>query len=114
MNADMIQSRRYGLQKRVRRLATIKDDQRYLYTLRQFWHFLSQDPLYQGVLADLSARNPANDLAGQIADGGAEFKPSTEEDHVAVALALILRCLRADTQSPIYETSYRLGRRGQA
>ncbi len=114
MNADLIQTYRYNLQKRVRRLAGTRSDQRYLMTLRQFWHFLNGNPFYQGILDDLRARNPdAVPSAEKIANGSEAFGPQTEEQHAALALALVQACVDSKDvtgNGPIFDLSYRLGR----
>ena len=56
MNTDILQLLRYGLQKRIRRLNTIRNDDQYLLTLRQFWHYLQGNGLLWGVIEDLQRR----------------------------------------------------------
>src|SRR5258706_6580643 len=113
MNADLIQTYRYNLQKRVRRLAGIRNDKRYLMTLRQFWHFLHENPFFEGILDDLRARNPNALLSGESIAAGAEaFAPTTEEQHAVLALTIIQKCVdSSDTtgNGPIFDVSYRLG-----
>ncbi len=114
MNADLIQTYRYNLQKRVRRLARTRSDQRYLMTLRQFWNFLKRNPFFQGTLDDLRARNSAAVASAEkIANGSEVFSAETEEQHAALALSLIQLCVDSRDvagNGPIFDLSYRLGR----
>lgn len=111
MNSEVLQTHRYNLQKRVRRLASTRDESRYVMTLRQFWNFLAHNPLYQGILDDLRARDVgAAEIVDKIAEGTAGFAPETEERHASLALAMIEKCLAMESKSPVYELSHRLGR----
>lgn len=111
MNSDILQGLRYSLQKRVRRLNSAGTEPTYSLTLRKFWHFLKNSPLLWGILEDLRLRLPlAAKKAEAICEGESEFDPATEEEHAALALALIQRCVESKEDSPVLTVSYCLQR----
>ncbi len=111
MNSDMLQQLRYALQKRVRRLNTAPDADRYLMVLRQFWVFLQGNDLIWSVIEDLRRRFPIPaESVEALLEGTTDFAPPTEEEQASWAIALIEHTLGLESNSPVYQVSARLGR----
>ena len=100
MHTEYLQSLRYKLQKRVRRVKAT-GYQTYIFALRQLWKFLDQEPLFSALQEELTLRSPNADSvsASIIKDGfmGADQKRllsgplSNEVEWAAVCMGVLRR-----------------------
>jgi hypothetical protein len=83
MHAEFLQSLRYKLQKRIRRLKS-SDWQRYILALRQFWTFFDSEPTLVAVAEKLQTQFPnaatiATDIVQQLPKGTFPFSDNEGE-----------------------------------
>src|SRR3989344_2037289 len=93
MNGEYLQNLRFKLQKRVRRLNSIDASNRFHFSLKQFWVFLHEYPLFVEVLHDLELNYPA--LSGQVHQMISDKKPlvfNTENEQAAASYILFGIC----------------------
>ena len=96
MDKEYIQNVRYKLQKRVRRVNS-SEYQVFHYVLKQFWGFLHDQPLFLGIMQELSlkADRVADDVE-KIFSGRNAIVFDSEEDNAAAAYLVIKRCVESD------------------
>jgi hypothetical protein len=96
MNKDYIQNLRYKLQKRVRRVNS-SDHNLFHFVLKQFWGFLQDQPLFLGIMQELSlkAYRVADDVE-KIFSGHGSIYFDSEEETAACAYLVIKRCVESD------------------
>jgi hypothetical protein len=106
MNTDYIQNIRYKLQKRVRRLNSLEHET-FHYSLKQFWGFLNDHPIFTGIFQDLERRYAGtqqdaekivNELQGVVCD--------SEQENAALSYFIIKICVESDKQ----DTELNIGR----
>jgi len=96
MDKDYIQNVRYKLQKRVRRVNS-SEFHVFHYVLKQFWGFLHDQPLFSGIMQELSlkADRVADDVE-KIFSGRNAIVFDSEEENAAAAYLVIKRCVESD------------------
>ncbi|MBA7490520.1 hypothetical protein ES702_01058 [subsurface metagenome] len=103
MNAEYIQNLRYKLQKRVRRLNST-EYQVFHFSLKQFWGFLKNHPIFVGILEDLERRSPSSEAdaekiiiesQGRVADN--------ELENAAISYFVVKKCVESD--NPMVEVN---------
>ena len=96
MDKEYIQNVRYKLQNRVRRVNS-SEYQVFHYVLKQFWGFLHDQPLFLGIMQELSlkADRVADDVE-KIFSGRNAIVFDSEEDNAAAAYLVIKRCVESD------------------
>jgi len=101
MDAEFIQSLRYKLQRRVRRLNSI-DFKSFHFSLKQFLGFIQKSYVILGIIEDLKARCPEQNqeieplFSESNRDGGLLW--SDEDKHAAASAFIIERCAESDNQ----------------
>jgi hypothetical protein len=99
MDAELVQTLRYKLQRRVRRLNST-DYQKFHSSLKQFWGFLQKSTVILGIMEDLKRRFPNINqeidpmFAKSYSEGGLLW--SDEDKHAAASLYIIERCIKSD------------------
>jgi hypothetical protein len=98
MRAEYLQSVRYKLQKRVRRVRS-SGWQQYIISLRQFWTFFASDPALAAIAEELHALYPnASTIFSKIVEGlqGGSFEYSDDEGEWAAVAYMTLRKFAED------------------
>lgn len=97
MNGEFVQSLRYKLQKRVRKLNST-GSRMFHFSLRRFWGFLEDNNILMGILDDLGHRCPsAEDEAVKLLNGQ-NLIGETELEHAAISYFLIKKCVESDNR----------------
>jgi len=98
MNAEYIQNLRYKLQKRVRRLNSTEYGV-FHFSLKQFWGFLQNYPIFMGILEDIEQRYRSMEAEAEkiVRDKQARVFDN-ELENAAVSYFVIKRCVESDTQ----------------
>lgn len=98
MNAEYIQSLRYKLQKRVRRLNST-DYKVFHFSLKQFWGFLKSYSIFVGILEDLERRYPSMEAeAEKIVNNHQVLIFDNEQENAAASYFVIKKCVESDDQ----------------
>lgn len=101
MNAEYVQNLRYKLQKRVRRLNST-NHQTFHISLKHFWGFLNDNPVFISILEDLGLRYPDMELEAQKIIDRQPIMGDTELEHAAISYFLIKKCVESgNNQSEI-------------
>lgn len=96
MNSDYIQNLRYKLQKRVRRLNSA-DHKLFHFTLKQFWGFINDHPIFVDILEDLEHKYfSIEEYAKKIVDDDQDIQFDNEMETVAVSYFVIKKCIESD------------------
>lgn len=100
MNAEYIQNLRYKLQKRVRRLNST-EYQVFHYSLKQFWGFLNDYPIFVGILDDLKHRYPSSEAdAEKILKEAQSLVCDSELENAAMSYFVIKKCVESEADMP--------------
>lgn len=98
MNAEYIQNLRYKLQKRVRRLNST-EYQIFHFSLKQFWGFLKNYPIFVGILEDLERRYPSLEAeAEKIVKESQGLVFGNELENTAASYFVVKKCVESDHQ----------------
>ena len=98
MNAEYIQNLRYKLQKRVRRLNSAVY-QVFHFSLKQFWGFLENYPIFVGILEDLERHYPLLEAeAEKIVKDSQGLVFGNELENAAVCYFVVKKCVESDNQ----------------
>ena len=92
MDTNVLQTLRYKLQKRLKRINTA-DFQIYHDVLVQSWGFLAGNPVTKGILDDLERRVPSAEIESEKMFSGTLLTGETELEHIALGYWLIKRCV---------------------
>lgn len=95
MDSNLLQTLRYKLQKRLKRINTA-DYQIYHSIVGQTVRFLTEIKAVQGILADLERRVPSADADSERLAAGKLVASDTELERVALAYALLKRMVASD------------------
>ncbi len=95
MDSNLLQTLRYKLQKRLKRINTA-DYQIYHSIVGQTVRFLTEIKAVQGILADLERRVPSADADSERLAAGELLASDTELERVALAYALLKRMVASD------------------
>lgn len=96
MDQENLQTLRYKLQRRVRRLNSI-DFKVFHYSLKQFWGFIQHNPILTSLLEDLNRREPdAKDIAEKIINGN-WYVVDTEDKNAAICFHVLDSCVSSDS-----------------
>lgn len=127
MNTDYIQTLRYKLQRRYRRLNSARR-QVFHSNLKQFWRYLWDEPLLRGILETLKIEAGAAELAtagfrqpeleterapilsvamGPLADDLNQSEPETEREQILKAYTTIESCVKGDEREKEVIIGYR-------
>ncbi len=99
MDTQYLQSLRYKLQKRVRRLNSVQG-RLFHFALRQFWGFLQDHGILLGIIEDLQRRHGAAESKAEvIVEDRQALAFDSELESVAVSCFLLKRCVDSDNQS---------------
>ena len=90
MNTNVLQTLRYKLQKRLKRINTA-DFQIYHSIVVQTFKFLRENPVVRGILDDLERRVPTAGPDSERLFNGELITGENETEHIALAYALIKR-----------------------
>lgn len=106
MNTEYIQSIRYKLQKRVRRLQSVGYEI-YYSTLTHFEKFLQTNPIYMGIIEDLIQRHPfAEEKAEKIYREHEDIPGEDEVENAAISYFVIKKCLDSDSWNDLLQIAY--------
>lgn len=94
MDTNVLQTLRYKLQKRMKRVRTA-DWQMYHGILIQTMLFLNEAPVLRGIIEDLVRRQPKADADSETLMNGQILIGDTEDEHIALAYGLLTRCAAA-------------------
>lgn len=98
MDIEYLQTQRYKLQKRFRRLNAARSST-YSAALRYFWQFLRDHELFSDIITQLAATQPdADELVGKITEGGEAHLGETEVQRAAIGLGLLKYCAETDNE----------------
>lgn len=113
MDKDYIQNVRYKLQKRVRRVNS-SEFQVFHYVLKQLWGFLHDQPLFLGIMQELSlkADRVADDVE-KIFSGRNAIVFDSEEENVVAAYLVIKRCVESDKNNIEIEIAHNYSNEGK-
>lgn len=92
MDINILQTIRYKIQKRLKRINTA-DYQFYHDVIVQSWGFLTSNPVIVGILDDLEQRVPTAKEDSQSILSGKLMTGETEIEHIALCYWLIKRCV---------------------
>lgn len=95
MNGEYVQNLRYKLQKRVRRLNSIGDNMFHI-SLKHFWGFLENNPVFIGILQDLGNKYQSKESEAEKIIDGKSILGNTELEHAALSYFLIKKCSKSD------------------
>jgi len=99
MNQEYVQHLRYKLQKRVRRLNSA-DGQVFHFVLKQFWVFLTSQPVLMDIVDNLLPEQPqAETEAAVVMTDGTAYVGETENASAALAYWVLKGCVESDDQS---------------
>lgn len=115
MDSKLLQTLRYGLQNRVRRLKAA-DWQVYHWQLVQFWTFLNSYPVFQSLLKSLEEeRSEVWENVRPMLDGSSPHGNYAafdhEKDHAAASLFVIRDCAASDIQDARSQKEINIGKR---
>jgi len=98
MNTQYIQNLRYKLQKRIRRLNSI-EYQVFHFSLKQFWGFLKNYPIFIDILEDLEHRCPSMEPEAEriVRDKQARIVDN-ELKNAAISYFVLKKCVESDSQ----------------
>ncbi len=98
MDKEYIQNVRYKLQKRIRRVNS-SEYQIFHYILKQCWGFLHDQPLFLGIMQELSLKsNCVAEDVEKIFSGRNTIVFDSEEENAAAAYLVIKRCVESDDE----------------
>ena len=97
MNAEYIQNLRYKLQKRVRKLNST-EYQVFHFLLKQFWGFLKNYSVFEGILEYLERRYSQMETEAKKIIEGDALVFDNELENVAVSYFVIKKCVESDNQ----------------
>lgn len=97
MNGEFVQNLRYKLQKRVRRLNSTGFSIFHI-SLKHFWGFLEDNPVFMGILEDLGHLYPSAEENAEKILKGHNLVGDTELEHAAISYFLIKKCIESDDQ----------------
>lgn len=101
MDAEFVQTIRYKLQRRVRRLNST-DYKLFHFSLKQFWGFLQKSIIISGIIDDLKRRFPKTyqEIDPMFSPEHREGRLlwSDEDEHASASLFIIERCIKSDDQ----------------
>jgi len=101
MDTNVLQTLRYKLQKRLKRINTA-DYQIYHSILVQAWHFLSSNLVISGILNDLERRVPSAEKDSEQLFAGQMLTGENESEHAALSYWLFKRIATSgDAHRPI-------------
>ncbi|MCX6844452.1 MAG: hypothetical protein NTX53_19495 [candidate division WOR-3 bacterium] len=108
MQTELVQSLRYKLQKRIRRLNTATPNLLHLF-LQQFWGFLEAQPLLSGVAGDLARRHPLIEGEAEkvLKRKGLAFP--REEESAALGYFVLKKCAQSDDDRAAREAGIAYG-----
>ena len=95
MDSNVLQTLRYKLQKRLKRLNTAGHEI-FHSTLVQTWGFLCENPVTKGILDDLAIRAAAAEAASDKLFNGASVTAGNEIGHIALCYWLIKKLVACD------------------
>jgi hypothetical protein len=111
MNGEYVQNLRYKLQKRVRKLNSTEFG-RFHISLKHFWGFLEDNPVFIGILQDLGNRCPSAENEADRIINKEPLLGDTELEHAAVSYFLIKKCIESDNDRVELNISYNYNRTG--
>lgn len=88
MPSDYLQNTRYKLQKRVRRLNGA-DWEQFIYLLRQFWVYFDANPIFTGIVTQLTSKFPNYAESAEKIMGGKYVVGENEEEAAAIAYGVL-------------------------
>jgi len=98
MNAEYIQNLRYKLQKRVRRLNSM-EYKVFHFSLKQFWGFLKNYPIFVGILEDLERHYPSVEAeAEKIVKDHQGLVFDNELANAAASYFIVKKCVESNNQ----------------
>lgn len=108
MEPQIIQNLRYKLQKRVRRLNSVRPDM-FIMGLRQFWVFFEKNQTYSGIMQLLLAKFP--DLTQDVEKifDGQNIIGETEEESAALGYSVLKRAAQLENSSDLFHLAYHYG-----
>ncbi len=112
MDPNLIQSLRYKLQKRIRRLNSV-GVQIFVSALRQFWIFFDQRPTYSGIARSLMLQFPDISKTTDRILAGEALVGSSEEESAAIGHAILRSLAQEDRKLDIFHLAYPYGRPSQ-
>ena len=91
MHTDLVQDLRYKLQKRVRRINSTEDDERFVDYVRHLLSFIESEPLFSGLLESLIRQHSVlrNDVDEAIEGNSGVLQGLTESEQAAASFFLI-------------------------
>ncbi|MBI5594441.1 MAG: hypothetical protein HY881_28680 [Deltaproteobacteria bacterium] len=96
MDKEYVQNLRYKLQKRVRRVNS-SEWQVFHYVLKQFWGFLSDQPLLVGIMQEIEAKTaPIVDDVEKIFSSRDPIVFDSEEENVAASYLVVKKCVESE------------------
>lgn len=107
MDTTVLQTLRYKLQKRLKRLHTA-DGQVYCHILGQTWTFLHDVSIIRGIVQEIEARVPSAQKDSEALFNGDLLSGETEHEHVALCYWLIRRCVEDGKANRIHVIVRRL------
>jgi hypothetical protein len=110
MNAEYIQSLRYKLQKRVRRLNST-EYQVFHFSLKQFQGFLKSYPIFVGILDDLERRCPSMEAEAEKIVNRTQLVFDNELENATVSYFVIKKCADSDDQKVEVEVGLTYGKK---
>jgi len=112
MDPQLVQNLRYKLQKRVRRLNSVGVDI-FAPTLRQFWTFFDERPMYSGVARSLMFRFPNASKTMERILAGEALVGASEEESAAIGHEILRSVAREDRNVDIFQLAYPYGQPSQ-
>jgi len=95
MNSGYIQKLRYKLQKRVRRLNSV-NFRMFPFSLKQFWGFIRNYPVFVGILDDLKHRYQSIESEAELIIEGQPRAFENEFENAAAAYYVLKRCSESE------------------
>lgn len=109
MDGEYIQNQRYKLQKRVRRLNSVKTEFFYFY-LKQFWGYVERNPIFVDILDDLGKRYPSMEAEADKIMANQSILCDDEEENAAISFFLIKKVVNSENPHKAREIGYRYGK----
>ena len=101
MNSEYLQNLKQKLLRRVERLALIEEHRIFHYSLKQFWSFLNNNPIFADIFSDLASRFPSmNNEAKKIVTKN-ESKIVRDEIYVAPLAYFVIKLCVESTDNQI-------------
>ena len=112
MDSEYIQTVRYKLQKRLKRLNTA-DFRSFYWTLLQVWGFLQENEIASGIMQDLERRFPESEQAANDTLAGKPQVGITESENDAICHWVVKKVVASQRSDLPIQIGHMLGSRGK-